>query len=92
MNLQSPTYATKFTQSGPNFCFVSDVVFRQHVRPLHTRSSHAQTSRRRDATATMISNVNTNNPAVKRIMREAREVHAATPATHCLRGCVHHAT
>jgi hypothetical protein len=40
----------------------------------------------------MISNVNTNNPAVKRIMREAREVHAAIPATLCLRGCVHHAT
>ena len=40
----------------------------------------------------MITNVNTNNPAVKRIMREAREVRAATPATLCLGGCVHHAT
>ena len=40
----------------------------------------------------MISNVNTNNPAVKRIMREAREVRAAPPATLCLGGCVHHAT
>ena len=97
----SPTPCGRLARASRETCKhkLQERVLR-HIRdaelPYGSRSSRLSlacpTSRRRDATATMISNVNTNNPAVKRIMREAREVRAATPATLCLGGCVHHAT